>query len=126
MLPMIYSFHEYIHMLNIAQSIDSCNLQKSDERNLLHAHDPISLQITQEWNTPANETMEHFRRAVEGGGRALKGDRVGVYQNVYLEIDGKGKGRISALYEYSMVSHKNYTACYHQILTTTTRTGKTT
>ena len=61
------------------------------------AHDPISLQITQEWNTPANETMEHFRRAVEGGGRALKGDRVGVYQNVYLEIDGKDRGRISAL-----------------------------
>ena len=33
--------------------------------------------------------MEHFKRAVEGS-KALKGDRVGVYQNVYLEIDGKG------------------------------------
>ena len=48
-----------------------------------------SFQITQAWNTPANETMEHFKRAVEGS-KALKGDRVGVYQNVYLEIDGKG------------------------------------
>ena len=71
--------------------------------------------------------MEHFRRAVEGGDRALKGDRVGVYQNVYLEIDGKGKGRISVLYEYSMVSHINGSACFNQILTkTTTKIWKTT
>ena len=85
------------------------------------------MQITQEWNTPANETMEHFRRAVEGGDRALKGDRVGVYQNVYLEIDGKGKGRISAMHEYSMVSHINGIACFNQILTkTTTKIWKTT
>ena len=102
----IYLFEELPQMHTLlAESIlasNVYNLQIFDKRNILHTHNPISLQITQEWNTPANETMEHFRRAVEGGDRALKGDRVGVYQNVYLEIDGKGKGRISALYEYSM------------------------
>ena len=70
------------------------------------------MQITQEWNTPANETMEHFRRAVEGGSsRALKGDRVGVYQNVYLEIDGKGT--LSVICGFSMVSHINCAACFN-------------